>query len=56
MRLANKISLATPGLMALSGCNNDGRVPPPAPQNGGALTLLETDPTGRFPEAVALTR
>ena len=31
MRLANKISLATLGLMALSGCNNDDGAPPPPP-------------------------
>ena len=31
MRLANKISLAALGLMALSGCNNDDGAPPPPP-------------------------
>ena len=31
MRLANKISLATLGLMALSACNNDEGAPPPPP-------------------------
>ncbi len=45
MRLANKISLATLGLMALSGCNNDDGAPPPPPPPatftvGGTLSGL----------------
>jgi len=39
MRLANRISLATLGLMALSGCNNDDRAPPPPPPPAATFTV-----------------